>query len=110
MLMPAAGRLDEAYEVLRSTTVQGDTGQPIETRTVWKRFYGGRRDTRADERFRSDQELATETTVIVAHFFDGLRYDDQLRRQRTGTIYDIIGIAELGRRSGLEITATAVGV
>jgi SPP1 family predicted phage head-tail adaptor len=105
--MPAAGRLDETYEFLRATTVQDEFGQPIETYTVWRVAKGGRRDTRADERFRANQELATETAVIVFHFMDGTSPKDRLRRVSDGRLYDILGIAEMGRRSGLEITAAA---
>jgi head-tail adaptor len=105
--MPAAGRLDRPINILRATTVQDEYGQPVEVWTVWRPEYMGKQDIRADERFRASQELATETTVWTSHYIDGLTPRDQLQEVETGLIYDIIGIAELGRRGGMQITATA---
>lgn len=98
--------MDRRVTIQRKTTTSGPTGQPIETWPAWKTVWGGKRDVRADERFRADQELATKTTVWMTHYIPGLRTDDRLSVD--GEVYDIIGIAELGRRSGLEITATVV--
>jgi SPP1 family predicted phage head-tail adaptor len=106
--MPASGRLDRVAEIQRSTTIQDEFGQPIETWSAWRVVKMGKRDVRADERFRSDQELATETTVFVSHWISGLQTTDRLVVDEK--TYDILGVAELGRRSGLEITATATRV
>lgn len=106
--MPAAGRLDRRVVIQRATVTQGSTGQPVETWATWKVVFMEKRDVRADERFRADQELATETTVFMAQYLDGLRTDDRLVCE--GKTYDILGLAEMGRRSGYEITATAVRV
>jgi SPP1 family predicted phage head-tail adaptor len=103
--MPAAGRLDRRVIIERKTVLQDETGQPVETWSTWKIVFMGKRDVRADERFRSDQELASETTVFVSHYIAGVTAQDRLVTE--GKTYDIIGVAEVGRRSGLEITATA---
>ena len=106
--MPAAGRLDRRVLIERKTVIQDETGQPIESWATWKVVWMGKRDIRAEERFSADQELATETTVFVSHYIDGLRSDDRLAVE--GKTYDILGLAEMGRRSGLEITAQATGI
>jgi SPP1 family predicted phage head-tail adaptor len=108
--MPAAGRLDELYDVERATVVQDETGEPIETWTVWKSVWLGRQDVMAAERFRANQDMAIETTVLVGHYLPGLRHDDRLRRRQDGAIFDIVGLAELGRRAGWQITAQATRV
>lgn len=103
--MPAAGRLDRIVTIQRMTVTQDETGQPVETFATWRVLKMGKKDIRADERLRSDQELATETTVFVSHWITGLLTTDRLIAEDKA--YDILGLAELGRRSGLEITAKA---
>lgn len=105
--MPAAGRLDRRVVIQRKTVIQDGTGQPIETWTDWKVVMMGRHDLRAEERFRASQEMGTMVAVWTSHFITGLGIDDRLVAD--GPTWDIIGIAELGRRSGLEITAVATG-
>jgi head-tail adaptor len=105
--MPAAGQLDELFDVERATTTQDETGAPVETWAVWKTIWLGRRDVQAAERFRAYLEIATETTVLVGHYLAGLQHDDRLVRRQDGQIFDIVGLAEVGRRQGLEITAAA---
>lgn len=106
--MPAAGRLDRLVVIERKTEAQGSTGQPVETWAEWKRVWMGKRDIKANERFRADQQLAEETTVWLSHWIDGLTTSDRLNVD--GKVYDITGLAEVGRRAGFEITATAVRV
>lgn len=106
--MPASGRLDRRVVIRRKTVQQDGTGQPIETWVDWKVAMMSRRDLRADERFRAGQDLGTMVAVWTCHFFPGLGIEDRLIAD--GPTWDIIGIAELGRRSGLEITAVATGV
>lgn len=103
--MPAAGRLDRIVTIQRMTVTQDETGQPVEIFATWRVLKMGKKDIRADERLRSDQELATETTVFVSHWITGLLTTDRLITEDKA--YDILGLAELGRRSGLEITAKA---
>jgi SPP1 family predicted phage head-tail adaptor len=103
--MLAAGRLDRLVVIERAVTVQDEFGEPVATWSAWKTVFMGKRDIRAEERFRANQELATETTVWTSHYIDGLTPTDRLNVD--GLLYDIVGIAELGRRAGMQITATA---
>ena len=106
--MPAAGRLDRLVTIERKTTTRSSTGAVVETWAPWKAVWMGKRDIRATERFRADQDLAVETTVWDSHYIDGMRSDDRLSVE--GKVYDILGIREVGRRMGIEITAQAVRV
>jgi SPP1 family predicted phage head-tail adaptor len=106
--MTAAGRLDQAVVIQRKVVIQDDFGQPIETWTDWRIVKMNKRDVRAEERFRSNQELATETAVFVTHWVNGVLTTDRLITD--GKTYDIVGLAEIGRRNGLEITAVAMRV
>lgn len=103
--MPAAGRLDRRVDILRATTSVNEIGEQLEQWNVWRTVWAGKKDIRADERLRADQELATETTVWISHYIPGLTVRDRFSVE--GKVYDIIGLAELGRRAGLEITTTA---
>jgi head-tail adaptor len=58
---------------------------------------------RAAERIGSDQEFAVKELRFTTRFFD-LQPTDVIRFD--GQNFDVEGIAELGRREGLEITAT----
>lgn len=106
--MPAAGKLDRRVTIERKTTSRSSTGAVIETWATWRTVFMGKSDITANERFRADQELAVETTVWESHYIDGLRTDDRLSVD--GKVYDILGIAEVGRRAGHQITAMAVRV
>lgn len=106
--MPAAGRLDRRVVIQRKTVAQDAVGEPVETWATWQTVWMGKKDIRAEERLRSDQELAAETTVWMSHWINGLLYEDRLVSE--GKTYDIVAIAEIGRRAGLEITAQAVRV
>jgi SPP1 family predicted phage head-tail adaptor len=65
--MPPAGRLERHVTIERKTVAQDETGQPVETWTAWKSTWMGKKDIRAEERFRSEQELAMLTHIYVRH-------------------------------------------
>ena len=49
------------------------------------------------------------TTTWFSHWIEGIKYKT-IRLNYEGVIYNITSIAELGRRSGLEIGSRAVGL
>jgi head-tail adaptor len=107
--MPAAGRLDRLVTIEQLTIVQGETGEEEETWTPWQQAYMAMKDTRAEERIEADQVLAVVTTTWMSHWIEGMKYKT-VRLVYDGVIYDLTGIAELGRRSGMELTSKAVGL
>jgi SPP1 family predicted phage head-tail adaptor len=95
-------------EVQTVTETQDSTGQPIETWATVRTVRAARRDMRGLERLRADQELAARTAIFTMRWFSGLTA--KMRLSHDDLIWDIEGIAELGRRVALEVTATAVRV
>jgi SPP1 family predicted phage head-tail adaptor len=104
--MPAASGMDRRVTVERRIVTQNDIGEQVETWTTWRTIWATRRDVRADEPQRADQELVSVTAVWTAHWPYWLTTHDKLVAD--GLIWDITGIAEIGGRAGVEVTATAV--
>ncbi len=95
-------------EVQQVTETQDETGQPVESWATIRTVKAARKDVRGFERLRAQQELAERTSVFTMRWFSGL--DAKMRLSHDGLIWDIEGIAELGRRVALEVTATVVRV
>ena len=101
-----AGPLDRRVTIEAPTPTQNSFGEPVEAwselATVWAR----KRDVRASERFTAQQRLAQETAVFEIRFRSDVT--PKMRLVEGGKVYTIDGIAEIRRREGLEIAATAV--
>jgi head-tail adaptor len=101
-----AGRLDRWLQFQRSTLTDDGFGM-VETwadhgHPVW----GSKSDLSDAERFRngmSDAEMVSRFRVRSSAFSRGLTPKDRLTCE--GRTYAIIGIKEVGRYDGLEITA-----
>ena len=102
-----AGRLDRLVTLQhRVLTRDTATGEEVVTYTTYATVWAGKRDLRGSERYAAQQVNSDTTTAwqirhrtdVVAT--DVLGYD--------GLQYNITGIAEIGRRDGLELQATAV--
>jgi SPP1 family predicted phage head-tail adaptor len=103
-----AGRLDRRIELRHRTTTRTEaSGQtveawPVEYATVWAEKF----DLRGREYFAAQQVTAEVTTRFrIRHRGDVLMTD---RIACEGLSYNINSIAEIGRREGLEILATAI--
>jgi SPP1 family predicted phage head-tail adaptor len=102
----AAGKLDRRLTLLRAS--QGDDGlQTVEgdfepVGTVWAQ----RTDISDGERSRASGVTATATTRFqVRYSASTARLTVTNRVREGGQEFDIVGIKELGRRVGFEITA-----
>jgi SPP1 family predicted phage head-tail adaptor len=104
--MPAAGSMHRRVTVERRVVTQNNIGKQVETWTPWRTIWANRRDVRADERQRTDQELASVTAVWTAHWPYWLSAQDRLVAD--GVIWEVTSIAEIGGPAGVEVTATAV--
>lgn len=102
------GPMNSRVEILEVVEVQDETGQPIETLVVWRTVRAAYKDLRGWERFRTDQELAARVRVFTWRWHSGLHAKQKLRHD--DMIWDIEGLADIGRRVALEVTATAVRV
>lgn len=101
-----AGRLARRITLLRQTETQGPDGAPIRTWSevakVWAELVpvGGR------ERLQAPQTIAERTARIRIRWRSDV--DEQMRIRHDGRLWEIQGIAEIGRREGLELTAAAL--
>ncbi len=100
-----AGKMDRFITIEEFTAVQDAFGQETETWTEFATVWAEKVDIKARERFAAQQDLAEETTRFRMRYLQGIT--PKMRIVDDGKTYDIEGIAELGRRVGMEITATA---
>jgi SPP1 family predicted phage head-tail adaptor len=103
--MSAASGMDRRVTVERRVVTQNDIGEQVETWITWRTIWASRRDVHTDERQRADEGLASVTAVWTAHWPYWLSAHDRLVAD--GLIWDVTGIAEIGGRAGVEVTATA---
>lgn len=107
-----AGKLDRRIRLLRATSAKNEFNEPVE---VWSTLC----DRFAEVEHVSDGERtrAAETGAVVQMRFR-IRYSsevadlnpkDRLQYPIGGREFNIIGVKELQRRVGLEISATARG-
>lgn len=103
-----AGRMDRRITIERRADVQDAAGEPVPGWDLVAERWAQKRDVRGRERFAAEQEIGEETAVFVIRWLAGI--DSSMRIRHDGKVYGIVGLAEIGRREGLEITATAQGV
>lgn len=101
-------KLDRRVTLKRATIAQDEYGQPIETwadiATVWASW----RRASARETLAAAEVAAAVSDVFETRFdstWADLNPKDRLIYN--GATYDIIEVAEIGRREGLRIGATA---
>ena len=97
--------MDRFITIEQFTAVQDSYGQETLTWTEFASVWAEKADIKARERFSAQQDIAEETTRFRLRYLEGVT--PKMRIVHDGKTYDIEGIAELGRRAGLEITATA---
>lgn len=110
-----AGKLDRRIiiEVRAdgSPQTQDAFGEPIYSWSTFATVWAGRRDVKARERFASvtSQVVADVDTVWTCRWFPlGEQVQPDTHRVfHAGRYFNIVGVAEIGRRQGLEISTTA---
>ena len=107
-VLKGVGPMNRRVEIQEATETQDETGEPVEVWATTRTVRAARKDVRGWERFRSDQEIAARTSVFTMRWFSGLT--TEMRLSHDGMIWDIEGLAELGRRQFHEVTATVVRV
>jgi head-tail adaptor len=93
----------------KKTVIQDEFGQEIETWSNWHLAWMGKRDVQGAERIRTSQTLAEETVIWDSEWVEGLNAWEY-RLNYNGRVYNITGLAEVGRKAGWEITSVAVRV
>ena len=102
-----AGHLDRRAELRhRVLTRNATTGEEVETFTAYATVWAGKRDIRGREFFAAQQVSSDITTTWQIRYRSDVVATDRLVVD--GLDYNIVSIAEIGRRDGLELQATAV--
>jgi SPP1 family predicted phage head-tail adaptor len=102
-----AGRLDRRVSLQHLVlTRNSTTGEQIESYAYYATVWAGKRDMRGREFFAAQQVNSDITTIWQIRYRTDVVSTDRLVID--GLYYDITGIAEIGRRDGLELQATAV--
>jgi SPP1 family predicted phage head-tail adaptor len=102
-----SGALDRLVELKHQVmTKNSTTGEDVESFTTYATVYAGKRDVRGREFFAAQQLNSEVSTVWQIRYRTDVMMTDRLVID--GLDYNVISIAEIGRREGLEIMATAV--
>jgi SPP1 family predicted phage head-tail adaptor len=103
-----AGRLDQRIVIQRAVTSADDFNQPVETFATLATIWAAAVPVSDGERMQSGQTLANKMIrFTIRYSSDVADVDPRDRIVFDGRTYDIAGVKEIGRREGLEITATA---
>ena len=97
--------MDRFITIEEFTAVQDAFGQETKTWTEFASVWSEKIDIKSRERFSAAQDIAEETTRFRLRWLAGVT--PKMRIISENKTYDIEGIAELGRRAGLEIVAVA---
>lgn len=100
------GELDRRITLQREENTQSPSGAAtrawVDVATVW----AGLRAMPGRERYQAPQPLATRTGTWRIRWRTDV--DEKMRFVFRGEVWRIDGLAEIGRREGIEITATAM--
>lgn len=103
-----AGELDRRIIIRRATTSSDEFNQPVETWADLAQVWAKATPVMDGERTQAGQTLATRQYRFSIRYSSTVAgIDPRDRIMFDGREYDINGVKEIGRREGLEITATA---
>lgn len=100
-----AGKLDRRIDLLATTQDVDAMGGPTKTTAVLATVWAEKRNLRGRERFAAAAISAEIDTVFRIRYRDDVTPVDAISCD--GRTYDVVSVAEIGRREGLEIMATA---
>lgn len=102
------GRLDRRISVLVRTQTQGDAGEVVETWPEERRVWAEVVPLGGNERFAAATTQATRAAKVRIRYSGAWRPDVATHRlEHDGLVWDITGMAELGRGEGWELTVEA---
>jgi SPP1 family predicted phage head-tail adaptor len=103
-----AGRLDTRIIITRATTSVDEFNTPVETFGEIACVWAHAEPVRDGERMQAGQTIANKAyRFTIRYSSDVSDVDPRDRITFDGRDYDINGVKQIGRREGLEITATA---
>ncbi len=104
--MIRAGTLDRRITIQTVTEGRDAMGGVTETWGVFTQCWASRRDTSGRERVQAGAETAMADAVFRLRYISGVTA--KMRVLEGDDAWDIVGIGEMGRREGLELTCTRV--
>lgn len=100
-----AGSLDRRVTILRREVSRNAHGEQVEEYEVLETVWAQKLDATGRELFTSQTTIAEGTARFRLRYRSDMLATDRLSYD--GREYDIVQIAELGRREGTEIVAVA---
>lgn len=100
------GRLDREIVIESATLSANSIGEMVETWATFASVWAQVAPLSAGERFRSEARHSARVSVFTIRYLDGLL--PTMRIKYENLFWRILGIAEVGRRHWLEITAEVV--
>lgn len=101
-----AGKLDREIVIESATSTVNAIGEPVETWATFASVWAEVKPLSASERFRSEARHSARVSTFSIRWLAGVL--PTMRIKYENLYWRILGIAELGRRDGLEITAEVV--
>lgn len=102
-----AGNLDRVIEIQRRTTGLDLYGTPVETWTTYATVRAQLLKNATDDREGARGHTTDAVLTFRIYYLAGLCPNDQLLYK--GQQYEITGIAEIGRRVGMDVNCQRVG-
>ena len=104
MTLPA-GKRDRRVVIQAATQTQNSFGEPVESWSTVTTVWAEVRPISGQMRFTAARELSTEAALFRILYLSTLT--ERHRLSYNGKAWKIVGLAEIGRRQGWEITAEA---
>ena len=103
-----SGALDRSLILRKRTVANNSLGEPVETFTDLATVRASKTDISDGEKVRAQQvgaEITTRFQIRWSVNWSDLNPKDRVKSE--GREYEIVGVKEIGRRDGIEITACA---
>lgn len=101
-----AGSLNRRIELQHRTTARSAYGEQTESYSTYATVWANKADVRAREFIAAQQEIAENTAKFTLRYRSDVLNSDRI--VCASVTYSIRQVAEIGRRQGLEVLATAV--
>lgn len=103
-----AGPLDRRVKLERYGETRDEWNNPIEGWTTLSKVWASKHDVSDTERLRGAEVGSTLTTRFVIRWIKKVAdFNTKDRLTCEGLVYGVVGVKEIGRREGIEITAAA---
>lgn len=102
-----AGQLDRLVELKHRTLTRNASGENVASYATYDTVWGGKRDLRGREFYAAQQVNAELNATWTIRWRSDVAVTDRLV-DPDGVIFDVIHVAELGRRKGLDLVCRAV--